>query len=100
MPHFRRKPAVIEAVQFTGRSVANFNEVEEFVGGDIGKDSQGEMVDATLKGALHVSPGDWIIKGVQGEFYPIKDAIFRETYELAHAPSPSPESGRKENADG
>ena len=35
----------------------------------------------TLEGVMHAAPGDWIIKGVQGEFYPIKEAIFRETYE-------------------
>ena len=37
----------------------------------------------TLEGGHIVCPGDWIIKGVKGEFYPIKDSIFRETYEPA-----------------
>ena len=37
----------------------------------------------TLEGVMIASPGDWIIKGVQGEFYPIKESIFRETYEEA-----------------
>jgi hypothetical protein len=37
----------------------------------------------TLEGALHVSDGDWLVKGVQGEFYPVKPAIFAETYESA-----------------
>lgn len=35
----------------------------------------------TLEGTMRADPGDWIIRGVQGEFYPIKDSIFRETYE-------------------
>jgi len=35
----------------------------------------------TLEGILHVSPGDWIIKGVNGEFYPCKPDIFAKTYE-------------------
>ncbi len=35
----------------------------------------------TLEGVMIADPGDWIIRGVKGEFYPIKDAIFRETYE-------------------
>lgn len=35
----------------------------------------------TLEGGHIVCPGDWIITGVKGEFYPVKDAIFRETYE-------------------
>jgi hypothetical protein len=38
----------------------------------------------TLEGGHVVCPGDWIITGVQGEHYPIKDAIFRETYEPAN----------------
>lgn len=37
----------------------------------------------TLEGLLNVSDGDYIIKGVQGEFYPCKPDIFEETYELA-----------------
>jgi len=37
----------------------------------------------TLEGGHIVSPGDWIIKGVKGEFYPIKNDIFLETYEPA-----------------
>lgn len=36
----------------------------------------------TLEGEMVAQPGDWIIRGVQGEFYPIKDSIFRETYDL------------------
>ena len=73
---FRKKPVVIEAIQFRG----NFDEVEKFVGGDA-EFRDGELVIATLEGALHASDRDWIIKGVKGEFYPIKDSIFRETYE-------------------
>lgn len=35
----------------------------------------------TLEGAIHLSDGDWLIKGVQGEFYPVKPDIFAATYE-------------------
>jgi hypothetical protein len=35
----------------------------------------------TAEGRMTASPGDWIIKGVQGEFYPCKPAIFKATYE-------------------
>lgn len=35
----------------------------------------------TLEGEMHVSPGDWVIRGVQGEFYPCKPDIFEQTYE-------------------
>lgn len=41
----------------------------------------GRLMIATLEGVHHADIGDWIIRGVAGEFYPIKDAIFRQTYE-------------------
>jgi hypothetical protein len=37
----------------------------------------------TLEGVMHAAPGDWIIRGVQGEFYPCKPDIFEKTYEAA-----------------
>lgn len=75
---YRKKPVVIEAVQFT----VNFDEIEQFVGGDAEwRDS--ELVIATLEGPLHAAPNDWIIKGIKGEFYPCKPDIFEATYELA-----------------
>lgn len=76
---FRKKPVVIDAVQFTR---ANFAEIEAFVGGDA-EFRNGELVVATLEGAMRASPDDWIIKGVKGEFYPCKPDIFAATYEPA-----------------
>lgn len=78
MARYRKKPVVIEAIQFVG----NFAEIEAFVGGDA-EFRKGELVIATLEGAMHASPRDWIIKGVQGEFYPCKPDIFAATYEPA-----------------
>lgn len=78
MNKYRKKPIVIEALQFTG---FNFDACEDFVGGDMGKDIQGNTVIATLEGAMKVSKDDWIIKGVKGEFYPCKPDIFNTTYE-------------------
>jgi len=74
---FRKKPVVIEAVQYHG---PNFTEMEEFVGGDA-EFRNGELLIATREGAMRASPGDWIIKGVKGEFYPCKPDIFEATYE-------------------
>ena len=74
---FRKKPVVIEAIQFKN---ANFNEIETFVGGDA-EFRDGNLVVATLEGAMRASPGDWIIKGVKGEFYPCKPDIFAATYD-------------------
>lgn len=76
MKKYRKRPIVIEAVQFNG----NFDEIEAFVGGDA-EFREGELLVATLEGPLHASPGDWIIKGVRGEFYPCKPDIFMATYE-------------------
>lgn len=73
---FRKKPVVIEAVQFVG----NFGEIEEFVGGDA-EWREGELIVATLEGAMHASRGDWIVRGTEGEFYPVKPAAFAATFE-------------------
>jgi hypothetical protein len=78
MSKFRKKPVVIEAVLLTPLTLER---VEAFVGGDLGRSPEGGVVIATLEGAMHASLGDWIIKGVQGEFYPCKPDIFEATYE-------------------
>lgn len=79
---FRKKPVVIEALQYTPET---FNLVRQFVGNDtplhrLGDDKIGIP---TLEGVMYASPGDFIIKGVNGEFYPCKPDIFEETYEPA-----------------
>ena len=82
---FRKKPVVIEAVRYTGSNCA---EVAEFTG-DGWPDSPCECTGdepwliETLEGVMEASPGDWIIRGVKGEFYPCKPDIFAATYELA-----------------
>jgi hypothetical protein len=80
---FRKKPVVIEAVQWTGDMAA----VESLVGTQLptfGPPGQsGSLRIATLEGDHECRLGDWIVKGVQGEFYPVKPDIFEETYEPA-----------------
>lgn len=73
---YRKKPVVIEAIQFTG----NFTEIEDFVGADA-EFRNGKLLIATLEGPMTASPNDWIIKGIKGEFYPCKPDIFEATYE-------------------
>lgn len=97
MPQFRKKPVVIEAIQLSvGPSNGNTNDAhEERVWAFIGwaKKHQfdnwttpDEGIDIqTLEGVMHASPGDWIIKGVQGEFYPCKPDIFEATYDAVDA---------------
>ena len=82
---FRTKPEVIEAVRFSGSNYADlFN---WFLYTVRGAHSHGESVFIpTLEGTMRIDKDDWIIRGVKGEFYPIKDEIFRETYEPVDAP--------------
>ena len=86
---FRKKPVVIEAIRWDGE---NLDEVMVFCNGDASYElmagGASELVIATLEDgesiARHVaSVGDFIIKGVAGEFYPCKPDIFDKTYEAA-----------------
>jgi len=83
---YRKKPVVIEAMQFqpVGSSGEDAARVESWCGGEMVVDDQGYgLVIKTLEGRMRASPGDWIIKGVAGEFYPCKPDIFEKTYESA-----------------
>ena len=78
---FRKKPVVIEAVQWTGE---NLDELRTFVPEEFRYNKiHSPLAVMTLEGPLTVSTGDWIIKGVKGEFYPCKPDIFEATYEPA-----------------
>lgn len=76
---FRKRPVVIDAVQWNGR-------VEDFkafgnVPLPISLDPLPALTISTLEGEMRADPGDWIIRGVHGEFYPCKPDIFEMTYE-------------------
>lgn len=75
---FRKKPVVIEAVQFDGTLVSiemmGIPEVSQELGSNT-------CQIPTLEGVMTANPGDWIIQGVKGEFYPCKPDIFEATYE-------------------
>ena len=75
---YRKRPVEIEAIQFTGD---NADAVADFAYGQIGYASSEKVVIETLEGSMTGSVGDWIIKGVKGEFYPCKPDIFAATYE-------------------
>ena len=85
---FRKKPVVIEARWFNGTPESALAVFEEFAipGGKFVPDADlrtGKLLIPTLEGDHTASPGDWIIKGVKGEFYPCKPDIFDATYEPA-----------------
>lgn len=89
---YRKKPVEIEAMQVTPETLSRA--VDWLISEDVDYMYQCDILGKcsgtveghtfalpTLEGSMKVSMGDYIIKGVQGEFYPIKEAIFRETYE-------------------
>lgn len=45
--------------------------------------ADGRMVIATLEGGMYVNPGDWVIRGIAGDFYPCGPGVFANTYEEA-----------------
>ena len=88
MPMFRKKPVVIEARQFTAsESVIGIlewvNKGQSEKGRTYAYLNMHEMIIPTLEGDHTATIGDWIIKGVAGEFYPCKPEIFAATYEAA-----------------
>lgn len=80
MKKFRKRPVVIEAQQwFKQGDLEVVTVVPEYLSQVTNREVCG-WVD-TLEGGHIVTPGDWIIKGIAGEFYPCKPDIFENTYE-------------------
>lgn len=81
---YRKKPVVIEAVQFNGEMT---NELKCFLGKARYtfynlQTTRGSVLEInTLEGTMRASQGDYIIRGVHGEYYPCKPDIFEKTYE-------------------
>ena len=78
---FRKKPIIIEAIQYNGteesyKEICNF--CEDLV---ITAYNDKTLMIPTLESPHEASVGDWIIKGIKGEFYPCKPDIFEQTYE-------------------
>jgi hypothetical protein len=87
---YRKKPVEVEAVQLLWK---NWSEICDFVG--VGKLIDGKpegfnpdgdlnkigLRIPTSEGVVRAVEGDWIIKGIEGEFYPCKDSVFQKTYE-------------------
>lgn len=88
MKNYRKKPVVIEAVQWDGNKVSELTDwisqaLEDNTLFRMGND----VIISTLEGKMTASPGDYIIKGVNGELYPCKPDIFEKTYEQADSPA-------------
>ena len=92
MPTYRKRPIEIEAMQFTG-SFQNYDEIcewakEQFAANTPHSEKENCVTEVcslyikTLEGTHKASVGDYIIRGIQGEYYPCKPDIFTATYEL------------------
>lgn len=77
---YRKKPAVIDAIEWTG---SNADEVVEFMKSSYSSifDDNQNLTIHTLEGDMKANVGDFIIRGVDGEYYPCKPEIFNKTYE-------------------
>lgn len=79
MARFRKKPVEVEAVRYTGR---NATEIAAWMHPtELRQKFQGGLLIPTLEGDMLADVGDWIIRGVQGEFYPCKPDMFEAVYE-------------------
>jgi hypothetical protein len=92
MKRYKKKPVIIEAIQFNG--LDDYLQICDWINKSGGTLSANEVVEYrtpimiinTLEGAMAANPGDYIIKGVNGEFYPCKPDIFEKTYDLVFEP--------------
>lgn len=99
---YRKKPVVIDAVQFvvTKRIPCKFGDALEYNDGEVARfmgwpairiftapsdvpEGRSYIEIPTMEGVMQVNVGDWIIRGVKGEFYPCRSDIFAATYEPA-----------------
>jgi hypothetical protein len=92
MAKYRKKPVVIEAMQWDGTRACKelieetlydleTNNVELPMEGEWDGTTYLSWTIYTLEGLITASPGDWIVRGVKGEHYPCKPDIFEATYE-------------------
>ena len=88
---YRKKPVVIEAMQYTGDNrFALMGWVhDEGLPPTVWRFEKGRFLIETREGDMEVSAGDWVICGVKGEYYPCKPDIFAATYDpVALTPAP------------
>jgi hypothetical protein len=98
MSQYRKKPVVIDAVQTDGRwqtvedwlqslGYAPWEEADDDSSA-MWENTDGSITIPTLEGEHRADVGDWIIRGVAGEFYPCKPDIFDATYEAVEPDKP------------
>ena len=76
---YMKKQVMVQAIVWTG---ININEISEFITGqEFYETTTDELIIKTLEGDMRADIGDYVIKGVKGEFYPCKPDIFEMSYE-------------------
>jgi hypothetical protein len=80
MSKFKKKPVVIDAWKLEYNTHC-IDALIEIIGESAVRGPDGSLFIATLEGTMTAVTGDYIIKGVQGEFYPCKPDIFKQTYD-------------------
>jgi hypothetical protein len=88
MGHYRKKPVVVEAHRWDGLTITA-DIIHDWSAGAVKKATTDMLFVDTLEGRMLADLGDWIIKGVKGEFYPCKPDIFAATYEATDPPPSS-----------
>ena len=94
MPQYRKKPVVIEAMQInvsTEHKVIAWSEGKVYASPVLEPDDDNPSGEywqiKTLEGIMTANPGDFIIKGIKGEYYPCKPDIFEATYDALETPT-------------
>ena len=96
---YRKKPVEVDAVQFTHEStnmlLGWIADEQGMATAHVNAEGRWDAIKVwTLEGEMIAQPGDWIIHGVAGEFYPCKPDIFEATYELVDTDEGSMSNGR------
>ena len=86
MTFYVKKPVVVEAMQYNNNAnsykvLHQINEAQSLKNKPFATLVNGKMIIPTLEGDMEAAPGDWIIKGIKGEFYSCKPDIFICTYD-------------------
>ena len=84
MSKYRKRPVVIDAAIWDGHTLPDLPGFDDIAWSfpDAGAAGFTHALEIrTLEGNMYAAPGDWIIRGVRGEFYPCKPDIFEATYE-------------------
>ena len=77
---FRVIPSIVDAIQWTG-SDASFKAIGRLNQSAVYRTSQGLLIITTKDGDERADEGDWVVRGPRGDLYPVREDIFKQTYE-------------------